>query len=119
MALGFTGPVESKVKVAAVASAVASVAVWALQRYVFKGDVPVEVSTAVQLVVPALFAFIGGLLARHTPRPDLRPAEPSDEEWQAAADALADDEPGAHALDGRGRDGNPEQPVDLFDPHRP
>jgi hypothetical protein len=46
--------------------------------------------------------------AKHTPRPDLR-ADPVD----AAAD-----EPGAHALDGRGRDGNLEQPVDLFDPPR-
>jgi hypothetical protein len=67
------------------------------------------VSGAVQTLVIAGATFAAGWYAKHTPRPDLR-ADPVD----VAV------EPGAHALDGRGRDGNPEQPVNLFDPpHRP
>lgn len=33
-------------------------------------------------------------------------------------EALLEDEPGDHALDGQGRDGAPEKPVNLFDPNR-
>lgn len=102
------GPIETKVSAATVATALSGVGVWALQRYVFQGDVPVEVSTAVQILVPALFAFLGGWVARHTPRPDLQ-VDPVD---VAAA--------GAHALDGEPRPGQAEElPARrLFDPDR-
>lgn len=103
MALGFSGPVETKVSASTAAAAAAGVLVWALQRYVFAGDVPAEVSAAVQVLVPAAFAFVAGLLARHTPRPDL----------QADTGAA-----GAHALDGDPRPGqDTELPARrLFDP---
>lgn len=102
MALGITGPVETKVTAAGTAAALSGLAVWALQRFVFHGDVPAEVSDAVQILVPALCAFLGGFLARHTPRSDVEPPV---------------DERGAHALDGRPRDGHDhELPVNLFEP---
>jgi hypothetical protein len=43
MALGSTGPVETKVSAATVAAVVSAFVVWVLRTYVFKGDVPPEV----------------------------------------------------------------------------
>jgi hypothetical protein len=87
-----SGPIEIKVPVTAIASALSGVGVWALQTYVFHGDVPVPVEVAIQTLVPALIGFGAGWLAPHTPRPDI-PVDPVDA-------AAADDEPGDHALDG-------------------
>lgn len=69
--LGSTGPVEVKVSAATVAAAVSSLIVWALQQYAFRGEVPLPVSAAVQVVVPAVCAFAAGFAARHTPRTDV------------------------------------------------
>ena len=70
MALGSSGPVEAKVSAATAAAAVSSLAVWVLQAYVFRGDVPPPVAAAVQVVVPAVITFAVGWLTRHTPRVD-------------------------------------------------
>ena len=77
-----SGPIEVKVSAAAIASALTGLGLWALQVYVFRGEVPLPVLAAVQTVIPALVTFFAGYLAPHTPRPSLR--------------AVA----GAHALDG-------------------
>lgn len=89
------GPIEIKVPVTAVASALSGLGVWALQTYVFHGEVPAPVFAAIQTFVPVAIGFGAGWLAPHTPRPDLQ-ADPID---VAAADEHAD-EPGEHALDG-------------------
>ena len=77
MVLNPRGPVEAKVSAATVAAAVSGLIVWVLQNYVFRGEVPFPVSSAVQVIVPALFAFVAGWCARHTPRPDLAGGEPA------------------------------------------
>ena len=99
-----SGPIELKVSAATIATALSGLAVWVLQTYVFRGDVPMPVSAAVQVVVPAVVAFLAGYLAKHTPRPDL---------------AVQDDEAagpenvtGRHVLDGEATD----IPVSQFDP---
>jgi hypothetical protein len=89
------GPIETKVTAATIGAAVSGLGLWALQTYVFKGELPLPVTAAVQTIVPAIVAFIAGWLAQHTPRPDL----------QARRDTLSepvqyDDTPGEHALDG-------------------
>ena len=76
-------PVERKVKAAgagAAAGAVVAEAVnWALDRYLFTpdmtGDLPGPVSALVLLACSAGAAFAAGWWARHTPRPDLPPAQ--------------------------------------------
>ena len=70
MALGSTGPVEAKVSAATAAAALSSLLVWALQTYAFRGEVPAPVSAAVQVIVPAAFAFLAGWFTRHTYRAD-------------------------------------------------
>ena len=71
-----SGPIETKVSAATIASAVSGLIVWALQGYVFRGEVPFPVSSAVQVIVPAVCAFGAGWFARHTPRPDLAGGSP-------------------------------------------
>ena len=71
MALGSTGPVETKVSAATAAAALSSLAVWALQSYVFAGEVPAPVAAAIQILIPAALTFAAGWCVRHTPRPDL------------------------------------------------
>jgi hypothetical protein len=108
-----SAPIESKVVAAsgatAVSAALTGVALWALETYVFHGELPAPVWMAAQTVIPAGCSFVAGFLARHTPRPDLR-LDPVDRE---AADRLLntmtwepvrfegdlDDEPGRHTLD--------------------
>lgn len=118
-------PIETKVY-SATAGAVgglvaANLVSWTLGAYVFHGDVPGPVEAVVQYAVPALSTFFAGYWAKHTARPDLQPPtppEPSEEEWEQAAAALADDQPGAHARDGVPRPGSDrETPVsELGDP---
>lgn len=62
-------PVEAKVKHATAGAILAAFVVWALQRYVFRGDVPEPVVAVVALAVPAVLTFAAGYLAPHTPRP--------------------------------------------------
>ena len=83
-----SGPVEAKVSAATIAAVLAALAVWVLQVYVFRGEVPAPVSAAVQVVVPAVCAFVAGWLARHTPRPDL-----------ASLGAVYETPRGRHAVD--------------------
>jgi hypothetical protein len=69
-------PVETKVKASTAAAAASGLALWALGRYVFKGDVPDVVASWVYVIVPAALAFGAGYLARHTPRPAAAAAVP-------------------------------------------
>ena len=71
-----TGPVEVKVTAAAIAAAVSSAVLWALDTYVFVADsVPAPVAGLAELVIVTGATFAAGWLARHTPRsdPDARP----------------------------------------------
>lgn len=61
--------VEKKVQASTGAAAVAGLALWILETYVFKGDVPGAVVTAVYIGVPAAITFTAGYFSRHTPRP--------------------------------------------------
>jgi hypothetical protein len=61
-------PVETKVKASTAAAALSGLALWALSRYVFRGDVPDVVVSWVDAIVPAVLAFGAGYLARHTVR---------------------------------------------------
>lgn len=61
-------PVERKVTASTAAAAVSGLALYALGRYVFKGDVPDVVASWVYVLVPGLLAFTAGYLARHSPR---------------------------------------------------
>jgi hypothetical protein len=70
MALGSTGPVETKVSAATVAAVVSAFVVWVLRTYVFKGDVPPEVEALVGVAVVGATTFAAGWLSPHTPRSD-------------------------------------------------
>lgn len=60
-------PVERKVNAASAGAAVSGFVLWALDAYVFHGDVPTAVVALVLVLVPAA-AWVSGYLARHTPR---------------------------------------------------
>ena len=69
--------IETKVQAGTASAAVAGVALWALQTYVFKSGMPQGVESLVYLAVPAVLAGAAGYLAPHTHRPDLTvPAAP-------------------------------------------
>lgn len=85
-----SGPLELKVSAASVGAVLSGLVVWALQTYAFRGDVPLPVDAAVQVLIPAAVALGAGWLAKHTPRPDLQ-VDPVDV-------AAAEDE-GRHVLD--------------------
>lgn len=74
-----TGPIEAKVKNAAVGAALAGVVVWALETYVFRGNVPVPIQALIDIAVPAVAAFAFGYAAKHTFRndPDALTSSPS------------------------------------------
>lgn len=65
-----TGPVEAKVKNATGWAAVTGFIIWVLETYAFPGLVPVPVQGFVDVLIPAVGAFVGGYLASHTPRDD-------------------------------------------------
>jgi hypothetical protein len=67
-------PVETKVKASTAAAALSGLALWALSRYVFRGDVPDVVVSWVDVIIPAVLAFAAGYLAKHTVRPADPPA---------------------------------------------
>jgi hypothetical protein len=69
--------VETKVKASAAAAAVSGLALWALGRYVFKGDVPDVVASWVYVIIPSLLTFGAGYLAKHTVRVVDLPAPPA------------------------------------------
>jgi hypothetical protein len=62
--------VETKVQAGTAAAAVSGLALYALGRYVFKGDVPDVVASWVYVIVPGVLTFAAGYLAKHTNRPD-------------------------------------------------
>ena len=64
-------PVETKVQASTAVAAVSGLALWALGKYVFKGDVPDVVASWIYVIVPGVLTFAAGYLARHTPRPDI------------------------------------------------
>lgn len=103
-----SGPIETKVSAATIASAVSGLGLWALQTYVFKTDVPLPVIAAVTTVVPAVITFAVGYLAPHTPRPDLQarwrdaPDDGDHESWGDHGPWVAP--AGRHALDDEPQD---------------
>jgi hypothetical protein len=60
--------VETKVKAGTAAAAVSGLALFALGRYVFKGDVPDVVASWTYAIIPAAITFAAGYRARHTAR---------------------------------------------------
>lgn len=68
-------PVEPKVKAATAGAIFSSLAVWALDEYVFAGTVPGPVEAAIVLVVTGLATFAAGYWSRHAARPDLPQAQ--------------------------------------------
>ena len=78
--------VETKVKAGTAAAAVSGLALWALGRYVFKGDVPDVVASWTYAIIPALLTFAAGYAAKHTPR-----SVPTDEQIAAAVKKYAGD----------------------------
>jgi hypothetical protein len=99
-----SAPIESKVVAAsgatAVSAALTGVTLWALETYVFNGELPAPVWMAAQTVIPAGCSFVAGWVTKHTPRPDLR---------------LDDAEPGRHTLD---HDPHDIPAADFQLPHR-
>ena len=72
------GPVETKVQASTAVAAVSGLALWALGKYVFKGDVPDVVASWIYVIVPGVLTFAAGYLAKHTPRPGAaQPVMPS------------------------------------------
>jgi hypothetical protein len=67
------GQVETKVQASTAVAAVSGLALYALGRYVFKGDVPDVVASWIYFLVPGLLTFAAGYLAKHTPRPAAAP----------------------------------------------
>ena len=61
-------PVEKKVQAGTAAALVSGVLVWALGRYVIKGDVPPIVLAAIYAAVPGVLTFAAAWLAPHTHR---------------------------------------------------
>lgn len=67
--------VETKVKAASTAAAITGLGLSLLGHYVFKGAVPEWAQAAIDTAVTGGLTFLGGWLAKHTPRAPL-PAEP-------------------------------------------
>lgn len=65
--------VETKVKASTATAAASGLILWALGRYVFKGDVPDAVTSWTYAIVPGILTFTAGYLAKHTDRADLLP----------------------------------------------
>ena len=70
-------PAETKVQASTAVAAVSGLALWALGRYVFKGDVPDVVASWIYVIVPGVLTFAAGYLAKHTPRPSVPPSRPA------------------------------------------
>jgi hypothetical protein len=73
--LGSTGPLERKVTAATAGSgagvAFSGLLLWLLDTYLFTAsEVPAPVAAAVLVLPPVIATFLGGVLARHTPRYD-------------------------------------------------
>jgi hypothetical protein len=68
------GQVETKVQASTAVAAVSGLALWALGKYVFKGDVPDVVASWIYVIVPGVLTFAAGYLAKHTDRPAVVPA---------------------------------------------
>lgn len=94
-----SAPIEYKVSAATVGAALASLGMWALQTFVFHGDLPLPVSVAVQVLVPGMVAFFSGYWTKHTPRPDLAvdPVDTAADTVEAGIDL--DDDPAAPGND--------------------
>jgi hypothetical protein len=84
-------PIEAKVKAATggstVGVALAGLILWLLDTYVFTTDpVPDPIVVAVWALLPIGLTFLGGYLAKHTPRP---PAAPDPAEREDLMERLA------------------------------
>lgn len=62
-------PVAPKAQAGGLAAAVSGAALYLLQQYVFKGDVPPGVESLIYAAVPGLIAFGAAWLAPHQVRP--------------------------------------------------
>lgn len=78
-----SGPVEVKVLAgtagAGAGGIISAFLLWLLGTYAFHGGVPAPVTLFLELVVTVGLAFVGGWLAPHTLRPDLRAVMPADQ----------------------------------------
>jgi len=61
--------VETKVQAGTLSAVVGGIAVWALQTYVFKGNISPGLVSLIYAAVPGVLALAGGYLAPHSPRP--------------------------------------------------
>ena len=62
-------PIEAKVQAGTLSAVVGGIAVWALQTYVFRGNISPGLMSLIYAAVPGLLALAGGYLAPHSPRP--------------------------------------------------
>ena len=69
-----SAPIAPKTQAAGVSAAVAGAALYLLQTYVFKGDVPAGVASMVYIAVPGIVAFVAAYWAPHQVRPGDTPA---------------------------------------------
>src|SRR5205823_746199 len=70
--------IEAKVQAGTLSAVVGGIAVYLLQTYAFRGDVPAGIVSLIYAAVPGLLALAGGYLAPHSPRPlPPSPAPPS------------------------------------------
>ena len=91
-------PVEPKVQVAGVTTAVSGAALWVLGKYVFQGAVPDGIASMIYVATPGVLAFAAAYFAPHQhrdPAPALTvPASPpavslSGEQMDAVRGALS------------------------------
>jgi hypothetical protein len=62
-------PIHPKVKAASSGALVSAAVVWAIEHYLFKDATPGVLDGALQVLVPAVVAFVSGWLARWAPKP--------------------------------------------------
>lgn len=60
--------IETKVKAASTAGAIAGIVVSVLGHYVFKSGVPEVLQALIDAAITSGLTFLGGWLAKHTPR---------------------------------------------------
>ena len=61
--------IEAKVQAGTLSAVLGGIAVWALQTYIFKGNISPGLVSLIYAAVPGILALAGGYLAPHSPRP--------------------------------------------------
>lgn len=82
MALGSSGPVETKVYSSAAGAALSTLLIWVLNNYLLPEVMPPTIEAAVTVLVVSATTFFSGFLTAHT--------------WRSDADAFTSP-PGRHA----------------------